>query len=210
MDLQYPKPIYVPYVYERTSRGERYFDLFSRLLVDRIVLMGYAIDDVVSNIVIGQLLFLEAEDPDRDIHLYINSPGGDVVAGMAIYDTMQYIKPAVSTICIGMAASMGALLLAAGETGKRYALPHSRVLIHQPWGRFSGQASDIDIHAREILRQKQQLNEILAHHTGRELDQVEKDTDRDYIMSGEEAQGYGLVDRVIENHESLKSSDSED
>ncbi len=187
----------VPMVVEQTSRGERAFDIFSRLLKDRIIFIGTPIDDIVSNLVIAQLLFLEADDPDKDIHLYINSPGGVVSSGLAIYDTIQYIKPDVSTICIGQAASMGALLLCAGATGKRFALPHARILIHQPLGGFQGQASDIDIQAREILKLREVLNGILAQHTGQPLDKVQNDTDRDYYMSAQEAKEYGIVDNVL-------------
>jgi ATP-dependent Clp protease protease subunit len=187
----------VPMVVEQTSRGERAYDIYSRLLKDNIVFLGMPIDDMVSNLVIAQLLFLEAEDPDKDISIYINSPGGSITAGLAIYDTMQFVKPDISTICIGQASSMGAVLLAAGTPGKRFALPNSRVMIHQPWGGFQGQASDVDIQAREILRMRERLNEIIADHTHQALDKIEKDTDRDFIMSAEEALGYGLIDQVI-------------
>ncbi len=187
----------IPMVIEQSPRGERAYDIYSRLLKERIVFLGGAIDDDIANVIIAQLLFLEAEDPKRDITLYINSPGGLVTAGLAIYDTMQYIKPDVSTLCIGQAASMGALLLAAGAKGKRYTLPNSRILIHQPMGGFQGQATDIDIHAREILRLRQRLNEILHHHTGQPLEKIQADTERDYFMGGQEAQDYGLVDEVI-------------
>jgi len=187
----------VPIVVEQTSRGERSYDIYSRLLKERIIFLGTGIDDTVANLVIAQLLFLESEDPEKDINFYINSPGGIVTSGLAIYDTMQYIKPDVQTICIGQAASMGALLLAAGTTGKRSALPHARILIHQPMGGFQGQATDIEIHAREILRMKGELNEILARHTGQPLARIETDTDRDYFMSGEDATKYGIVDKVI-------------
>ncbi len=187
----------IPMVIEQSPRGERAYDIYSRLLKERIVFLGGAIDDDIANVVIAQLLFLEAEDPKRDITLYVNSPGGVVTAGLAIYDTMQYIKPDVSTLCIGQAASMGALLLAAGAAGKRYSLPNSRILIHQPMGGFQGQATDIDIHAREILRLRQRLNEILCTHTGQPLEKIQADTERDYFMSGEEAKDYGLVDQVI-------------
>lgn len=187
----------IPYVLEQTHRGERSYDLFSRLLKDRIIFLGTPIDDDVANIVIGQLLFLESEDPDKDIMVYINSPGGSVTAGLAIYDTMQYVKPAVSTICTGQAASMGAVLLAAGEKGKRFALPHSRIMIHQPHGGAQGQAIDIEIQAKEILRLKQKLNEILSKHTGQPLERIEKETDRDYFMGAAEAKEYGLVDDVF-------------
>jgi ATP-dependent Clp protease protease subunit len=189
----------IPFVIEQTSRGERSYDIYSRLLKDRIVILGQSIDDHVANSIIAQLLFLEADDPSKDIHLYVNSPGGIVTSGLAIYDTMQYIKPKVSTLCIGQASSMGALLLAAGEAGMRYSLPNSRILIHQPMGGFQGQASDIDIHAREILQLRERLNKILAKHTGQPLERIATDTERDFFMSGEEAQKYGLVDRVIEH-----------
>jgi ATP-dependent Clp protease protease subunit len=195
----------VPIVVEQTSRGERSYDIYSRLLKERIIFLGTAIDDMVANLIIAQLLFLESEDPDKDINFYINSPGGIVTSGLAIYDTMQYIKPDVQTICIGQAASMGALLLAAGNNGKRYALPHARILIHQPMGGFQGQATDIEIHAREILRMKAELNHILASHSGQPLERIEADTDRDYFMSGEEATTYGIVDKVISRRELLSS-----
>jgi len=184
-------------VIEQTSRGERAYDIYSRLLKDRIIFMGTVINDQVSNLTIAQLLYLEAEGPDKDIHIYINSPGGSVSAGLAIYDTLRYIKPEIETICIGQAASMSALILSAGTKGKRLALPHSRIMIHQPMGGFSGQASDIDIHAKEILRIKAELNHILAEATGQPLDRIETDTDRDFFMSGEQAVEYGIVDRVI-------------
>ena len=187
----------VPIVVEQTGRGERSYDIYSRLLKDRIIFLGGPIDDVVSNLVIAQLLFLEAEDPDKDIHLYINSPGGVVTAGMAIYDTMRYIKAPVSTICIGQAASMGAFLLSGGEKGKRFSLTNARIMIHQPIGGFQGQASDIHIHAKEILRMKVQLNELLAEHTGQTVEKVEADTERDYFMSGEEARTYGIIDSIV-------------
>jgi ATP-dependent Clp protease, protease subunit len=187
----------VPMVVEQTSRGERAYDIYSRLLKDNIIFLGMPIDDMVSNLVIAQLLFLEAEDPDKDISVYINSPGGSITAGLAIYDTMRFVKPDISTICIGQASSMGAVLLAAGSPGKRFALPNSRVMIHQPWGGFQGQASDIDIQAREILRMRERLNQILADHTRQSLDKIEKDTDRDFIMDAEEALAYGLIDQVI-------------
>lgn len=189
---------YVPIVVEQSGRGERSYDIYSRLLKDRIIFLGTAIDDTVANLVVAQLLFLESEDPDKDISIYINSPGGSVTAGLAIYDTMQYIKPDVSTICIGMAASMGAVLLTAGAEGKRIALPNSRIMIHQPMGGIQGQASDIEIHAKEILKTRAKLNEILAKHTGRPLEKIEADTDRDFYMSAEEAQQYGIVDKIIE------------
>ena len=190
--------MYVPIVVEQTGRGERSYDIYSRLLKDRIIFLGGPIDDNVANVVIAQMLFLEAEDPDKDIHLYINSPGGVVTAGMAIYDTMQYIKPDVSTICVGSAASMGSVLLAAGVKGKRYALPHSRVMIHQPLGGVQGQATEIEIHAKEILRMKSELNGILAYHTGKSLDTIQHDTDRDYFLTATEAKAYGLVDEILE------------
>ncbi|HUG43054.1 MAG TPA: ATP-dependent Clp endopeptidase proteolytic subunit ClpP [Acidobacteriota bacterium] len=191
----------VPMVVEQTNRGERAFDIYSRLLKDNIVFVGTPIDDNVANLVTAQLLFLEAEDPDRDIFLYINSPGGAITAGLAIYDTMQFVKNDVNTICIGQAASMGALLLAAGVRGKRFALPHSRILIHQPaMTGLSGQASDIDIHAREIIRLRQLTNQILAEHTGQEVKRIEDDVDRDYIMDAEQAIGYGIIDKIIEKH----------
>ncbi|MBP7738786.1 MAG: ATP-dependent Clp endopeptidase proteolytic subunit ClpP [Spirochaetes bacterium] len=188
----------VPFVIEQTSRGERSYDIYSRLLKDRIIFLGEGIDDHISSLVIAQMLFLEAEDPDKDIYLYINSPGGIVTSGLAIYDTMQYIKPDVATICIGQAASMGSLLLAAGAKGKRSALPNSRIMIHQPAGGFQGQASDIEIQAKEIIKVKKKLNEIYSRHTGQAVEKVEKDVDRDYFMSPQEAMEYGLIDKVIE------------
>jgi ATP-dependent Clp protease protease subunit len=191
----------VPIVVEQTNRGERSYDIYSRLLKERIIFLGTAVDDAVANLVIAQLLFLESEEPDKDINFYINSPGGVVTAGLAIYDTMQYVKPDIQTICIGQAASMGALLLAAGTKGKRHALPHARILIHQPLGGFQGQASDIEIHAKEILRIKAELNDIFVKHTGQPLEKIEADTDRDFFMSGEEAAEYGIVDRVISRRE---------
>ncbi|SHK61413.1 ATP-dependent Clp endopeptidase proteolytic subunit ClpP [Desulforamulus aeronauticus] len=187
----------VPIVVEQTNRGERAYDIYSRLLKDRIIFIGGPIDDYIANLVIAQFLFLEAEDPEKDIHLYINSPGGVVTAGLAIYDTMQYIKPSVSTICLGQAASMGSFLLAAGSPGKRFALPMSRIMIHQPLGGVQGQATDIDIHAKEILRMKDLLNERLAHHTRQPLDKITRDTERDFFMSAEEAKNYGLIDEVM-------------
>lgn len=187
----------VPIVVEQTGRGERAFDIFSRLLKERIVFLGTAVDDAVASLTIAQLLFLEAEDPDKDIFIYLNSPGGSVSAGLAIYDTMQYIKPAVNTICMGLAASMGAVLLAAGAKGKRFALPHARIMIHQPWGGFQGQAADIEIQAKEILKVRERINQILADHTGQELTRIEKDTDRDFFMSAEEAAKYGLIDEIM-------------
>ena len=196
----------VPMVVEQTSRGERAYDIFSRLLKDRILFIGIPIDDAYSNLVIAQLLFLEAEDPDKDIHLYINSPGGSVTASLAIYDTMQYIKPAMETICMGQAASGAALLLAAGAKGKRFALPHARIMIHQPYGGAQGQASDIQIQAKEILRMREELDRILASHTGQTLERVEKDSDRDFFMSPEEAKVYGLIDEVIHSRVVLAKS----
>jgi ATP-dependent Clp protease protease subunit len=188
----------IPIVIEQDGRGERAFDIYSRLLKDRIVFLGVAIDDDVANLVVAQLLYLESEDPDKEIHFYINSPGGLVSAGLAIYDTMQYIKSPVSTYCMGQAASMAAILLAAGQKGKRFALPHARILIHQPMGGFSGQATDVEIQAREMLRLKHELNEILTRHTNQPIDRIERDTDRDYYMSGEQASEYGLIDAVIQ------------
>ena len=187
----------VPIVVEQTSRGERAYDIYSRLLKDRIVFLGVAVDDVVSNLVIAQMLFLEAENPDQDVFLYINCPGGVATAGLAIYDTMQYIRPDVQTICIGQAASMGAVLLAAGAKGKRFALPNVRIMIHQPLGAFQGQAVDVDIQAREILRMRDALDRILAKHTGQTLERVHTDTDRDFFMSGQQAKEYGIIDEVI-------------
>jgi ATP-dependent Clp protease protease subunit len=187
----------IPMVVEQTSRGERAYDIFSRLLKDRIIFIGMPIDDAGANLVIAQLLFLEAEDPDKDIHLYINSPGGSVTASLAIYDTMQFVKPSIETICMGQAASGAALLLAAGTKGKRMALPHSRIMIHQPYGGTQGQATDIQIQAKEILRMREELDRIISHHTGQPLERVEKDSDRDFFMSPEEAKEYGLVDEVI-------------
>jgi ATP-dependent Clp protease protease subunit len=187
----------IPIVIEQTGRGERAFDIFSRLLKDRIVFLGSPVTDEVANVITAQLLFLESEDPERDIHFYINSPGGSVTAGLAIYDTMQYIRPEVSTLCLGQAASMGAWLLASGARGKRYALPHARIMIHQPLGGVQGPAVDIDIQAREILRLREQLNNILVKHTGQSLKKIEKDTDRDLFMTGKQAVEYGLVDEVI-------------
>lgn len=187
----------IPMVVEQTSRGERAYDIYSRLLKDRIIFIGTPIDDHVANLIIAQLLFLEAEDPDKDIHLYLNSPGGLVTAGLAIYDTMQYVKPKISTLCMGQAASMAAVLLAAGEPGKRFALPHSRILLHQLMGGVSGQAADIAIHSKEILRMKDEINQILARHTRQPLERIEKDTDRDFFMNGPQAKEYGLIDEVI-------------
>ena len=188
---------FVPMVVEQSNRGERAYDIWSRLLKDRIVFLGGPIDDTVANLIIAQLLFLEAEDPDKDVQMYINSPGGVVTAGMAIYDTMNYIKPDVATICLGQAASMGSFLLAAGAKGKRYALPYSRIMIHQPWGGAQGQATDVEIHAREILRQRELLNEILAGNTGQTLTKIQQDTERDYFMSSEQAKEYGIVDAIM-------------
>ncbi len=197
----------IPMVIDQTSRGERAYDIYSRLLKDRIIFLGTAINDEVANLLIAQLLFLESEDPDKDINFYINSPGGVVTAGLAVYDTMQYIKPDIATVCIGQAASMGALLLAAGTAKKRYSLPNSRIMIHQPMGGFQGQASDIEIQAKEILRMKETLNKILKEHTGRDLAQIQRDTDRDYFLSGIEARDYGIVDHVIRNRDDLEHID---
>ena len=191
----------IPMVIEQSNRGERAYDIYSRLLKDRIIFITDQVADPMANTVIAQMLFLESEDPDKDIHMYINSPGGSVTAGLAIYDTMQYIKPEVVTICMGQAASMGALLLAAGAQGKRYALPHSRIMIHQPMGGAQGQATDIDIHAREILKMRESLNQILAKHTGTDIEQIRKDTERDFFMDTEQAREYGLVDKVIHKRE---------
>jgi len=193
----------IPMVIEQSSKGERAYDIYSRLLKDRIIFLGTAINDEIANLLIAQLLFLESEDPDKDINFYINSPGGVVTAGMAVYDTMQYIKSDVATVCIGQAASMGAVLLAAGSSGKRYALPNARILIHQPMGGFQGQASDIEIQAREILRLKEKLNQILSSHTGQDIEIIQKDTDRDYFMSSVEAKNYGVIDHVITNRKDL-------
>ncbi|HEV8660534.1 MAG TPA: ATP-dependent Clp endopeptidase proteolytic subunit ClpP [Thermoanaerobaculia bacterium] len=190
--------VLVPMVVEQTSRGERAYDIYSRLLKDNVIFLGQPIDDTVSNLIIAQMLFLEAENPEKDISIYINSPGGSITAGLAIYDTMQYVKPDIATICIGQAASMAAVLLAAGNKTKRYCLPNSRVLIHQPWMQgLGGQATDIDIHAKDILRQRHRLNEILAHHTGQPVDKIARDTDRDYILQAVDAVDYGIVDQVI-------------
>lgn len=196
----------IPIVIEQSTRGERAYDIYSRLLKERIIFLGTAIDDEVANLIIAQLLFLEAEDPKRDITLYINSPGGLVTAGLAIYDTIQYIKPDVSTLCLGQASSMGALLLAAGAAGKRYTLPNARILIHQPMGGFQGQATDIDIHAREILKLRARLNEILSRHTGQPIERIQQDTERDFFMSGDEAKEYGIVDHVIEKRKTEEES----
>ena len=193
----------IPMVIEQSSRGERAYDIYSRLLKDRIIFLGTAMNDEVANLLIAQLLFLESEDPDKDINFYVNSPGGIVTAGLAVYDTMQYIKPDIATVCIGQAASMGALLLTAGTKGKRYSLPNSRILIHQPMGGFQGQASDIEIQAKEILRMKETLNQILVRHTGKDLTKIQNDTDRDFFMSGVEAKEYGIIDHVIENRDDL-------
>ena len=193
----------IPMVIEQSSRGERAYDIYSRLLKDRIIFLGTAMNDEVANLLIAQLLFLESEDPDKDINFYINSPGGIVTAGMAVYDTMQYIKPDITTVCIGQAASMGAVLLTAGTNGKRYSLPNSRILIHQPMGGFQGQASDIEIQAREILRMKDTLNQILVKHTGKKIEEIQGDTDRDFFMTGEEAKIYGIIDHVITDRDDL-------
>jgi ATP-dependent Clp protease protease subunit len=196
----------VPMVVEQTSRGERAYDIYSRLLKERVVFIVGPVEDYMANLVVAQLLFLESENPDKDIHLYINSPGGSVSAGLAIYDTMQFIKPAVSTICVGQAASMGAVLLAAGTKGKRYALPNSRMMIHQPLGGFQGQATDIEIHTREILDARERLNRILSDHTGQPMDKIKLDTDRDNFMSGEQAMAYGLIDSVLERRGQLPAA----
>jgi len=199
----------IPFVIEQTSRGERSYDIYSRLLKDRIIFLGVPIDDPISNVVIAQMLFLEAEDPDKDIHLYINSPGGSVTAGLAIYDTIQYIKCPVSTICVGQAASMGALLLCAGTKDKRFALPNARIMIHQPLGGVEGQATDIDIRAKEILRMRDIINDILVRHCGQTLDKIRKDTDRDFFMDAKSANTYGLIDRVIDKREISLASDKD-
>lgn len=193
----------IPMVIEQSSRGERAYDIYSRLLKDRIIFLGTPMNDEIANLLIAQLLFLESEDPDKDINFYINSPGGTVTSGLAVYDTMQYIKPDIATVCVGQAASMGALLLSAGTKGKRYSLPNSRILIHQPMGGFQGQASDIAIQAKEILRMKETLNKILAFHTGKNFEQIQDDTDRDFFMAGDEAKEYGLIDHVIINRDEL-------
>jgi len=193
----------IPMVIEQTSRGERAYDIYSRLLKDRIIFLGSAVNDDIANLLIAQLLFLESDDPDKDINFYINSPGGVVTSGLAVYDTMQYIKPDIATVCIGQAASMGALLLAAGAKEKRYSLPNSRILIHQPMGGSQGQASDIAIQAKEILRMRDTLNNVLAFHTGNDLEKIKEDTDRDFFMSGEEAKDYGIIDHVIVNRDDL-------
>ena len=188
---------FVPIVVEQSNRGERAYDIWSRLLKDRIIFLGGPIDDTVANLIIAELLFLESEDPDKDVQMYINSPGGSVTAGLAIYDTMQYIKPDVATICLGSAASMGALLLSSGAKGKRYALPYSRIMVHQPWGGAQGQATDVEIHAREILRLRELLNEILAGNTGQSLAKIQQDTERDYFMSSAQAKEYGIIDHLM-------------
>jgi ATP-dependent Clp protease protease subunit len=198
----------VPIVVEQDHRGERAYDIYSRLLRDRIIFLGQPVDDDIANLVIAQLLFLEAEDPEKDVSLYINSPGGSVTAGLAIYDTMQYVRPAVSTICMGQAASMGAFLLASGAPGKRYGLPNSRILIHQPMGGFSGQATEIDIQAREILKLRDNLNTLLAAHTGQDKEKIARDTERDYYMSGEEAKEYGIIDHVVARREVMATTQS--
>jgi len=200
----------IPIVIETTGRTERAYDIYSRLLKDRIIMLGSAIDDYVANVICAQLLFLESEDPEKEIHLYINSPGGSVTAGMAIYDTMQYVSPRISTLCLGQASSMGAFLLAAGAKGMRFALPNARILIHQPMGGFSGQATDIDIHAREILRLRERLNEILAAHTGADIAKVALDTERDYFMSAAEATEYGIIDKVLVSRIKAKPKKDED
>ncbi|MCY4610773.1 MAG: ATP-dependent Clp endopeptidase proteolytic subunit ClpP [Gammaproteobacteria bacterium] len=200
---------YIPMVVEQSARGERAYDIYSRLLKERVVFIVGAIDDHVANLVVAQILFLESENPDKDISLYINSPGGSVSAGLAVHDTMQFCRPDISTLCIGQAASMGALLLAAGAPGKRYALPHSRIMIHQPLGGFEGQATDVDIHAKEILRAREQVNQVLARHTGKKVDKIRKDTERDHFMSSEDAQEYGIVDQVLSTRtELLNNTDS--
>ncbi len=196
----------VPMVVEQTARGERSYDIYSRLLKERVVFLVGPVEDHVANVIVAQLLFLESENPDKDIHLYINSPGGSVTAGLAIYDTMQFVKPAVSTMCVGQAASMGALLLSGGAEGKRFCLPHSRVMIHQPLGGFQGQATDIDIHAREILSIRDRLNEILSKHTGQPIDKVANDTERDNFMSAEDAKAYGLIDEVLDNRDAAPTT----
>lgn len=195
---------FVPIVVEQSNRGERAYDIWSRLLKDRIIFLGGPIDDTVANLIIAQLLFLESEDPDKDVQMYINSPGGSVTAGLAIYDTMQYIKPDVATICLGSAASMGALLLSSGAKGKRYALPYSRIMVHQPWGGAQGQATDVEIHAREILRLRELLNEILAGNTGQALTKIQQDTERDYFMSSAQAKDYGIIDHLMSRQGSIK------
>ena len=198
----------IPMVIEQSSRGERAYDIYSRLLKDRIIFLGSAMNDEVANLIIAQLLFLESDDPEKDINFYINSPGGIVTSGLAVYDTMQYVKPDIATVCIGQAASMGAILLAAGTSGKRYSLPNARIMIHQPMGGFQGQASDVEIHAKEMLRMKGDLNQILANHSGKPIEQIQEDTDRDYFMSGTEAQAYGIVDHVITNRDDLGADEA--
>jgi ATP-dependent Clp protease protease subunit len=193
----------VPIVVEQSSRGERAYDIYSRLLKDRIIFLGTTVDDDVANLIIAQMLFLESEDPEKDINFYINSPGGIVTAGLAIYDTMQYVKPEVATLCMGQASSMGALLLAAGAPGKRYSLPHSRIMLHQPIGGFQGQATDVEIQAKEILRMRDELNKILVKHTGQPLDKISADTERDFYMDGQQAKEYGIIDHVIEKREMI-------
>jgi ATP-dependent Clp protease, protease subunit len=195
----------IPMVVEQTNRGERAYDIYSRLLKDRIIFLGTAVDDNVANLIIAQLLFLEAEDPDGEISMYVNCPGGYLTSGLSIYDTMQYIRPSIQTICLGQAASLGAILLAAGTPGKRFALPHARIMIHQPWGGLSGQASDIDIHAREVLRLKTITNDILVRHTKKTLKQIESDTQRDHFLGAEEAMSYGIIDKIMEKHEVPKN-----
>ena len=199
----------VPMVVEQTSRGERAYDIYSRLLKERVVFLVGPVEDHVANLIVAQLLFLESENPDKDIHFYINSPGGSVSAGLAVYDTMQFIKPDVSTMCVGQAASMGALLLAGGAVGKRFCLPHSRIMIHQPLGGFQGQATDIDIHAREILKARERLNQILMRHTGQSIDKIQQDTERDKFMSSEEAKNYGLVDAVLLTRQSMSNPEDD-
>ena len=201
---------YIPMVVEQSARGERAYDIYSRLLKERVVFIVGAIDDHVANLVVAQILFLESENPDKDISLYINSPGGSVSAGLAVHDTMQFCRPDVSTLCIGQAASMGALLLAAGASGKRYALPHSRIMIHQPLGGFEGQATDVDIHAKEILRAREQVNQVLARHTGKKVDKIRQDTERDHFMSSEAAQKYGIVDQVLTTRTELLNNTNSD
>jgi len=198
----------IPMVIEQSSRGERAYDIYSRLLKDRIIFLGSAVNDEIANLIIAQLLFLESEDPDKDINFYINSPGGLVSAGLAVYDTMQYIKSDIATVCIGQAASMGALLLTAGTKNKRHSLPNARIMIHQPMGGFQGQASDIAIQAKEILRLKHEMNKILAFHTGKDLEQISSDTDRDFFMSGDEAKEYGIVDNVMKNRDDLENMEN--
>ena len=201
---------YIPMVVEQSARGERAYDIYSRLLKERVVFIVGGIDDHVANLVVAQILFLESENPDKDIFLYINSPGGSVSAGLAVHDTMQFCRPDVSTLCIGQAASMGALLLAAGAPGKRYALPHSRIMIHQPLGGFEGQATDVDIHAKEILRAREQVNQVLARHTGKKVDKIRQDTERDHFMSSEDAQKYGIVDQVLTTRAELLNNTNSD